>query len=78
VQRALLVEGRGRTSIIVQCHHNNDNAVINKAAVMMTMTQLSLAMALSATQNNNQQMKGANKRGDSVGNGNSNGDVRQR
>jgi hypothetical protein len=32
----------------------------------MTMTPLMLAMALSATQNNNQQTKGANKRGDGV------------
>jgi hypothetical protein len=40
----------------------------------MTAIQSSVAMALSATQNNNQQMKGANKRGDSVGNGNGDGD----
>jgi hypothetical protein len=57
-----LVQGRGRTSIITCCHCNNNNAVDNVVAVTTAMTPLLVAMSLSDAQNNNQHMKGANKR----------------
>jgi hypothetical protein len=63
--RALLVQGRGRTSIVTCCHRDNDNDGDKLVAMTTTRTPLLVAMALSATQNNNQQTKGANKRRDS-------------
>ncbi len=59
---ALLVQGRGRTSIVMRCHCNNDDAVNNVVAMTTATTPLLVAMALSTTQNNNQQIKWANKR----------------
>ncbi len=61
-QRALLVQGRGRTSIVMCCHCDNKGAVNQKAAAVPTiMTPSLVVMALSTTQNNNQPTKGANK-----------------
>ena len=40
--------------------------IVRNNTVMTTKTPLLVAMALTATQNNNQQTKGANKRGDGV------------
>jgi hypothetical protein len=57
----------------VHFHCDNNDAVVNIAAVTMTTTKSLVAMALSAAQNNNQQIKGANKRGDSIVNGDGNG-----
>jgi hypothetical protein len=68
-----LVEGRGRTSIVARCHQDKDDAVVNVTAVMMATTQSLVAMALTAAQNKIQQMKGTNKRGDSIGDGDGNG-----
>jgi hypothetical protein len=36
VRRALLVQGKGRTFIIMRCHRNNDDAVNNVVAETMT------------------------------------------
>jgi hypothetical protein len=63
-RRALSVQGRGRTSIVMRCHCNNEEAVNNVAAVTTMTTPSLVAMALSAAQNINQQTKGANKRRD--------------
>jgi hypothetical protein len=56
--------GKRKNSIVMRCHCNNNNAVDNVVAVTITMTPSLVSTALSAFQNNNQQMKGVNKRRD--------------